>query len=205
MKKQIYESIITSGSWVLKRVFPEYFATEPLDPTDRYIEYPFILKNLPKLPCKILDVGCSGSMFPLIAEAIGYETYCIDIRNYSPSQKIFFTKSNICVAPYKSESFDVITAISSIEHIGLKGVYGQEEELDGDTLAIKEIYRILKPKGLFLMTVPYSSYLSITENHKIYNNARLDAILWRFKHEKIIIDSPESKDYKIALIKAIKE
>lgn len=204
IKQEVYNFIVDKGTYMLKKVFPEYFATEPLMPTDRYIEYPFILRNLPKLPCKVLDVGCSGSMFPLIINAIGYETHGIDIRNYYPEHEIFFTKGDLIVSVFEENSFDAITAISSIEHIGLKGVYGQETDIDGDIKALKEIHRILRPNGLFLMTVPFGDYLRITQNHKIYNQKRIHTLLYGFDYEFQIKESPETKDYNLALIKAIK-
>ena len=203
MKEKIYNIITHSGIWIMQKIFPEYFASESLHPTDRYIEYPFVLENLPKSPCKILDIGCSGSIFPLLIKALKYDIYGIDIREYHPQGKFLFTKTNICVSPFKSDFFDVITAVSSIEHIGLKGRYGSEEDMEGDIKALKEIYRILKPSGIFLMTIPLGENLKITKNHKIYNQIRLHLLLKDFTFQYTIIKSPEG-NYDLALIKAIK-
>lgn len=49
--------------------------------------------------------------------------------------------------PFKSESFDIITMLDVLEH------------LDDDRFALKEVYRILKPKGLFILTVPAHPFL----------------------------------------------
>ena len=111
MKKQIYNLIAHSGIWFFNKFFPEYFAVEPLNPTDRHIEYPFIIENLPPPPAKILDVGCSGSLFPLILESLKYETYGIDIREYSSPDRFFFTKGNICISPFKNDFFDIIKIV----------------------------------------------------------------------------------------------
>ncbi len=206
MKKQIYNTIAHSGIWFLKSFFPEYFSSESLTPSDRHIEYPFILDNLPSPPAKILDVGCSGSVFPLILKSLKYDTYGIDIREYYPLDKFFFIKDDICLAPFQNDFFDIVVAISSIEHIGLKGVYGQQEMLDGDIKAINEFHLMLKPGGLFLMTVPliFADNPQIKMNHKIYNQKKLHEILGEFKYEIRLQQSPEA-DYNIALIKANKE
>jgi len=86
----VYRIVSRLGISLLRRLFPEYFAKEPLAPTDRYIEYPFIIRNLPKPPAKVLDVGCSGSFFPLLLASFGYDTYGIDIRNYPILNKLKF-------------------------------------------------------------------------------------------------------------------
>lgn len=198
IKEKLYNIIAQSGIWFLQRLFPEYFAKEPLHPTDRYIEYPFIIENLPKSPCKILDVGCSGSMFPLLLKAMKYEIFGIDIRPINING-IYFNKEDICQTHFENNYFDVIIAISTIEHIGLK-----EKNMNADIKAIKEIYRILKPKGLFLITIPIKLNLQITRNHKIYNQARLCFLLKNFNHYEYKIEPSPEADYDLALIKAMK-
>ena len=205
IKKKVYDVGINFGIWFLKKYFTEYFAAEPLQCTDRYVEYPFVLENLPKPPCKVLDVGCSGSIFPYLISSIGYETTGIDIRNYYPTEKFFFVKGDIKTTMFDSGHFDVITAISSLEHIGLKGIYGiTEDDMDGDFVAVKEIHRILKPGGLFLMTVPYDEKLAIKHNHKIYTIDRIKMMLKDFKWEYKSVQSSEA-EYKVCLAKAIKK
>lgn len=203
MKKILYDLIANSGIWLMYKLFPEYFAAEPLEPTDRYLEYPWAIDNLYPFSGKILDIGCAGSMFPLILTSLGYETYGIDIREYKPSNIINFTKGDICNSPFKDGEFDVITAISSIEHIGLGGRYGSKNDENGDYQAMKEIRRILKPYGKLLMTVPFSKRLKITKSHRVYNNDSLNRLLEGFNPEIITVQSPEA-DYKIVLIKATK-
>ncbi len=203
IKEKIYNAIAHSGIWFLGKFFPEYFASEPLRPTDRYIEYPWAIGNLFSPPAKILDVGCSGNMFPLILKALGYEAYGIDIMQYYPEGKFFFTKGDICFTLFEDDFFDIITAISSIEHIGLKGRYSSHEDMEGDIKALREIHRILKPDGILLMTVPIQFNLQISRNHKIYNQARIDLLLRDFTYQYKIVKSPEA-DYDLALIKAVK-
>ena len=200
MKEKVYEIIANGGIWFLRKFFPEYFAKDPLTLTDRYFEYPYALKHLPSKPSKILDVGCCGSMFPLIMNAIGHQVCGIDIREY-PSKDIYVAKCDICDNHFKDEVFDVVTAISTIEHIGLKGRYGVDSK-STDAKALTQIYRILKVGGTFIMTVPYGNYRE-TKFHKIYDAQHLDTLLTGFNYSMRIIPSPEA-DYKLALIFAIK-
>lgn len=81
LKEHLYRIIAKTGTGLCTKIFPEYFAKEPLAPSDRYMEVPFAIKNLPKPPARVLDVGCSGSFFALLLAGFGYDTYGIDIRN----------------------------------------------------------------------------------------------------------------------------
>jgi len=200
-KERLYNLIAGTGIKILQAVFPEYFAKEPLRPTDRYIEYPFVLSNLPKEPVKILDVGCSGSMFPLLMQAIGHNVSGIDIRRSNVSGFQFFQR-DICDTHFVENQFDVITAVSTIEHIGLKGRYGSQEN-STDKKALEEIYRILKPEGLFLMTVPFGARYEKHKNHRIYNLITLKSLLNNFSVTYETVASPEA-NYDIILIKATK-
>jgi len=55
---------------------------------------------------------------------------------------------------FAPESFDAAVAISSIEHIGL-GHYGDPIDPDGDSKALANIWRWLKPGGWLYFDVPY--------------------------------------------------
>jgi len=204
-KERLYNFIAGNGIKVIQAIFPEYFAKEPVRPTDRYIEYPFVLKNIPKPPGDILDVGCSGSMFPLLLEALGYNVWAIDIRDYKMpfTTKVNFNKGDICNTCIINECFDIVTAISTIEHIGLKSRYGVKKDYEADMKAMNGIYRILKHKGMLLMTVPIDDNFKLTKNHRVYNMAALKDLLRNFKYTIKKEKSPEA-DYDIALIRAVK-
>lgn len=207
-KEKTYNLIAHSGIWTMQKFFPEYFATEPLRPTDRYIEYPWVLKKLAKTPRKILDVGSSGSMLPLLINAFGHNVYCIDIRPLPQTvqefKRVTFIHRDICRNCLPDNYFDVITAISTIEHIGLNNRYGANNN-SSDILAIQEIYRILKPGGDFYMSVPSADEDKITKTHKIYDWQKIKNLIAPFGNNYFMMfdDSPEA-GYEIALIEAVK-
>ena len=178
----VYRIVSRLGISLLRRLFPEYFAKEPLAPTDRYIEYPFIIRNLPKPPAKVLDVGCSGSFFPLLLASFGYDTYGIDIRNYPILNKLkfknfTFVKGDIKETPFPNSYFDVITAISTIEHIGISGRYGIEDDPEGDKKALEEMVRILKPQGTILLTIPFGKGKVIKPYMRVYDDVRIKNLI----------------------------
>jgi SAM-dependent methyltransferase len=133
VKEHLYHIIAKTGTSLCTKIFPEYFAKEPLAPSDRYLEVPFAIRNLPKPPARVLDVGCSGSFFALLLAGFGYDTYGIDIRNYPILNKVTFDnftfmKCDIRKISFSDNFFDAITAISTIEHIGVSGRYGMNVE-----------------------------------------------------------------------------
>lgn len=115
--------------------------------------------------------------------------------------KITFLQSDITRSLLPDNIFDVITAISTIEHVGLKNRYGIT--YGDDEKAIKEIRRILKPNGILLMTVPFGNKFKTTKNHRIYTADNLNYMLRNFLFNYATVPSPED-NYEIALIRATK-
>lgn len=143
--------------------------------TERMVEYPWVLANLyPNSGAKILDIGCSTSVFALQLASLGYLTYGLDvvdeenkyIRDYREGIKNFiFVQGDARKMPFKDNYFDRIIAVSTIEHI------------DEDELVIREIGRTLKKDGKCLITFPYGCgkfgkrYLSWP--YRIYDNKKI--------------------------------
>lgn len=204
-KEEIYKLIAHSGIWAMQTIFPEYFATEPLRPTDRYIEYPWLLKHLPKDErLDILDVGSSGSMLPYLMNALGHKVSSIDIRprqDVEANKEITFYHRDICNSCLPDNYFDIVTAISTIEHIGLEGRYGVDKQ-NSDIKAIEEIHRILKPNGILFMSVPFGKNKT-TKTHHIYNGLAIPRLLCNFTYFNKFEKSPEA-NYDLALIEAVK-
>ncbi|HPL82738.1 MAG TPA: class I SAM-dependent methyltransferase [Candidatus Omnitrophota bacterium] len=180
-KEYIYRLSSGFGIKLFSKIFPEYFASEPLAPSDRYLENYFAIKNIPKPPAKILDVGSSGCYFPLILAASGYDAFSIDIRPYPILKKLnfenfTFKQADICNSPFPDNYFDGITAISMIEHIGLEGRYGMREAEDADIIAVREMIRILKQDGTLILTVPCGQPMVIKPFHRIYDRRRIEQL-----------------------------
>ena len=72
-----------------------------------------------------------------------------------------------------------MTAISTVEHIGLAH-YKDAADPDGDFKAMAEIRRILKPRGLCVLTVPYGRF-TITPVFRVYDKARLARLIQNFR------------------------
>lgn len=124
--------------------------------TSRSREYEFAFQNIPYNRCKILDVGSSGSLFPLKMAVMGYKVYIIDVREYHEKHpNISYIQTDIKNMPYPNKSFDAITCISTIEHIGLSA-YGDPNYESGDKLALEKMRDVLKADGRLILTTPFS-------------------------------------------------
>ena len=180
MKKQLYNIIAKGGIKFLSKTFPEYFQTEPLAPSDRYIEYHFAISNLPKTPAKILDVGCSGTFFPLLLAGFGYDTVGVDIRPYPILNKLSFNNFTFYQTDIDNiliKDFDCITLISTLEHIGIGGRYGMKERENGDRVVMDKVATLLKPDGYVLLTIPYGKFQVNRPYNKVYDHYNLKLTL----------------------------
>lgn len=104
---------------------------------------------------KLLDVGCSHGTYGFELAKLGYQVMGIDInresiqlakkiKNYSGIKNISFYEMDILSNRFTENLFDVIITFETLEHI-------QE-----DSKAIQEFHRILKEKGLLIISVPYA-------------------------------------------------
>jgi SAM-dependent methyltransferase len=153
----------------------------------RLIEYDFVISKL-KTKTKnqrLLDIGCcENRMFDKI-QSEKLEIYGIDINICPHDNPITFIKANAERIPFLDNSFDVVTAVSTIEHIGL-GRYGDSLSSTGDITTMDEIKRVLKPKGNLLLTVPFGiDTLCYSKDGvplcRIYSSVSLNNLLSGFK------------------------
>lgn len=198
IKEVAYEIFSKAGVKFFYKIFPEYFAKQPLKPTDRYVEYPFVVRNLPPLPARVLDVGCAGSFFPLILAGFGYDVYAIDVREYAILNAMriahfTFSKEDIRKTSYPDNFFDSVFAVSTIEHIGLSGRYGMNEDSVGDQTALNEMARILKASGCIVLTVPFGKARVVRPHHRIYDKSKIMQLVGKLKidNEEYYLRNPQ--------------
>lgn len=134
----------------------------------------FLIKqNLLGGKVKILDVGCGTGKNVEALSKIG-DCWGIDT---SPEAILFCKKRGIKKVirgsiekiPFPKRSFDIITALDVLEHVD-------------DSRSLKEIYRILKAKGIILITVPaypklWSRWDEVLHHKRRYTKKSLEAVL----------------------------
>lgn len=142
---------------------------------------------------KLLDAGCGIGQYVTGSKILGFKSQGIDISPESVKiarkrgEKI--TLGDMRDLKFKDSSFNIVLAGGSIEHF---------PETDK---ALKEINRVLKNKGVFLMNVPYKYSLFIL-------NKKLQQLfgLWKMGYEKSfsiseIKNKLEDNGFKILEIK----
>ncbi|MBI2037829.1 MAG: class I SAM-dependent methyltransferase [Candidatus Magasanikbacteria bacterium] len=125
-------------------------------------------------PVKILDVGCgTGAVLEQMASN-NFLVSGIDMNDtaleYCRQKGFSVEKGFADRMPYSAETFDIVFALDVLEH------------LDNPELAVKEVRRVLKPGGLFIVTVPAHQWLwsyhdESLHHKKRYNKSDLNALL----------------------------
>lgn len=165
--------------YTLKKPFLKLYVTE------RIVEYPFVLRHLDvPLGATVLDLGATGSKLALELASYGYKVIAVDLQDYPfthPSLRSwcgdFLTNS------FPSASVDAVVALSTIEHFGIP-YYGGPSAPDADRRALREIWRLLKPGGLLLMTVPCGEAAQ-TSHQRVYDVPAVKRLLEHFEIEQL--------------------
>ncbi|TFG14380.1 MAG: class I SAM-dependent methyltransferase [Promethearchaeota archaeon] len=157
-----------------------------------------------------VDLGCSGNSLICFLENILHKSYydlaSIPLIQYS---KIKLKKINrkdvneywhplcgdLTALPYKDGSFDFVCALDVLEHI------------KNDKLAISEISRILKKKGILIITVPhrmkfYTQQDKLIGHYRRYEVDELFSVFSKFHLRNIKIFGVYGKLMKIADIQS---
>jgi SAM-dependent methyltransferase len=139
-----------------------------------------------------MDVGSSSSLLPWRLSMLGYKVLAVDMRPYPLGHRnLTFLLADITNPEfwYDNPPFDVITCVSSLEHIGV-GHYGDTMIGKGDQKAVATFNRVLKPGGSLLLTVPFSGLFSQDDFQRIYNPETISKLFstgWCLREERYYI------------------
>jgi SAM-dependent methyltransferase len=120
--------------------------------TDRIIEEPWAVSSV-RPGERVLDVGSATSRY-LRDLPPTCRVYALDLRPTPPQPGLGIVQGDVLLAPFAAGSFDVITCISTIEHVGLD-VYGQRHDVFGDEVAMRHLRKLLRPGGRLLLSAPF--------------------------------------------------
>jgi SAM-dependent methyltransferase len=128
----------------------------------RKLEYDYVLRQVMdqlREDTFVLDAGCGVTPLPFVfgaqsknvfavdfsASSIQFMAKIQDMKYYSTPNPINFSVQDICNLPFDTNSFDLVTCVSVLEHIDFPH-YVQ---------ALCELYRILKPGGKLVCTMDF--------------------------------------------------
>jgi len=115
-----------------------------------YHQLVFGLKSLEQVEGSVLDIGCGGGMLTRVFKECRPDLvfYGCDVsrpalvRARLLSSNIEFVHADVYHIPFEDHSFDAVIALDILEH------------LDDPVAALEEIRRVLKPNGVFYVSVP---------------------------------------------------
>lgn len=139
--------------------------------SERHVEYDFVSRNLvPRTrKAKLLDIGSAGSRLAKALENFGGARWLVIGIDISGNDCNAMMDARF--TGFRDNTFDLVTCISTIEHIGLSG---GSTDAGGDKKVIQEIYRILKPRGKAIVTIPYGKNVATrSPGYRIYDGPRL--------------------------------
>ena len=116
---------------------------------ERSVEYRFVFEQIAAYyPHTVLDVGPGVTALPSLMHTCGPQVWAIDnIEDYWPNgmfNRHYHVLNDNIVDPKIQQNFDMITCISTLEHI---------EDFKG---AVASMFRLLKPGGNLVLTFPYT-------------------------------------------------
>lgn len=152
----------------------------------RHWEYLFLLKHINGMQGKLLDVGSGESNLPAYLTYCGFdvdgidfiETFLLEVDKYK------FHKMDAREMMFQDGTFDIVTCISTLEHIGFipDSKISEEIDKDGDFKAIQEIKRVLKKGGKLILSVPFQCKIPIQPNERNYSEeGRIAKLIKGFK------------------------
>ncbi len=163
----------------------------------RYFEFEYCRENFNEneSETKVLDISS-----PYLFGFYAVENFNVDYDYINPdkkdlnqviqySEKINITKkfgaatADATKLKYEDESFDTIISISVIEHING----------DGDSKAIREMWRVLKPGGKLILTFPVKKNFEIEyrdeDIYNLNNDKRDDEFFFQRIYNELEIDN----------------
>lgn len=157
----------------------EYPSSEHFDAmvTDRVIEEPWVISKVQPGE-RLLDVGSSTSRY-LREIAIDCQVSAIDLRPTRAQPGVAVFRGDVFSAPFRSGSFDVITCVSTIEHVGL-AVYDQGLDEFGDEVAMRHMRNLLRPGGRLLLTTPFGSAI-VAAWLRVYNHVTFRRLIGGYR------------------------
>lgn len=161
-----------------QNLIPNLFVSKQEDAKRILITFKRLLKligiNYMESSHKLLDLGSGDGSFVNVCKEYGIDAVGLD----GSSNEINFENDKL---KYENETFDIVTLVSVIEHIG------------NPSNILREIFRVLKKKGVLIIVTPnfkysYRSFYDDPTHLRPYTNKSIGSLmeLFDFKPLKVV-------------------
>jgi len=143
---------------------------------------------------KILEVGSQHCPIASMLSKCGFKVTGVDLRTWDQEKNYEHIQSDFCKLPVEFlrenlGTFDCAISISTLEHFGMN-TYEEEFSYEYyDVIASRYVYDLLKPNGVFYLTVPFGGkYVERRPHWRVYDWASLgDRLFTGFVLEKFFM------------------
>jgi len=171
----------------LSKIFLFKFHLMKYDMNERIIERPFALNHLPNVKSRVLEIGCADSILPLEMASLGHSVTGLDIKKYPFTHPNFtLQRGDITKISIPKNYYDVVTCISTLEHMGLEYALGEkpkEKDNRKDKECIKIIFDCLKDDGKLILTTPFGKS-QVKPEGRVYSQEDIEDLFKDFVIEE---------------------
>lgn len=164
---------------------------------ERCVEYPWVFSRLESRPQTILDAGATLN-YPfsmnqgVVPES---EVWMVNLLPEPPHfwrRGVSYLRADLRRLPLRDQSVDTVVCISTLEHVGWSQVafcnhHDEEPDPDGFLKAASELWRVLKPGGRLLLTLPWGRPRPF-ESFRLFDAPALEALLAVFGGARSKVD-----------------
>lgn len=167
---------------------------------ERIIEYPWVYTRM-EIPRggKVLDAG-SVLNYDFLLKFKPVSEARLTICTLAPEKRCYwksgisYVYDDLRATMFRSEYFDCVVSISTIEHIGLDNTMlytddAAKREMDqsGYIAAVREFRRIIKPGGTCFITVPYGK-AAVRKWFQVFDAAMIESVLKAFEPRTSVLE-----------------
>lgn len=117
------------------------------------------MRWLPPHVDRLLDVGCASGYFTIHLARRAGVTWAVDVnptdlltaRQAYAGPALRFQAASATALPFPPTTFDAVTMLDVLEHV------------PDDRTALAEVCRVLRPGGVFILSVPHQGLLTVAD------------------------------------------
>ena len=171
----------TGKAYLRKMLYQEHIH-QTYEPNERCVEYRFVFEVISKVaPQTVLDVGTGKTALPHLMQSCGLQVTATDnIYDYWSKfgmfNRHFYIFDDDITKTKLTQSFDLITCISTLEHIV------------NFEAAVENMARLVKPNGYLVLTCPYNENKYVDNVYKLPSavvNSSVTYICQSFSRENL--------------------